>query len=128
MKHLHVACAIIEQAGMVLAAQRSAHMTLPLKWEFPGGKIEAGELMEELGITVRLGEALVPVTHSYEEFTVTLYPYVCSMPEGTLMLHEHQAIAWMEPQNMPELDWAAADLPIIASYLDRSAAPQEQKS
>lgn len=140
MKHLHVACAIIEQAGMVLAAQRSASMTLPLKWEFPGGKIEAGEgpedclrreLMEKLGITIKLGEALAPVIHNYEEFTVTLYPYICSTPEGALTLHEHSAVAWMEPQNMSELDWAAADLPIIASYLARSASAsqtQEYKS
>ena len=66
MRHLRVACAIIERDGRVLAAQRSAAMTLPLKWEFPGGKIEAGEspeeclireLMEELGVTVLVGTA-----------------------------------------------------------------------
>lgn len=126
--HLHVACAIIEQSGMVLAAQRSARMNLPLKWEFPGGKIEAGEtpveclareLLEELEIAVVIGDALTPVSHSYDDFTVTLYPYVCSMNEGTMTLHEHAAIVWVEPQNLPELDWAVADLPIIAEYLAR---------
>ena len=63
IKHFHVVCAIIEQDGLVLATQRSATMTLPLKWEFPGGKLEAGEtpeqalireVCEELGISVAI--------------------------------------------------------------------------
>lgn len=126
MRHLHVACAIIERDGRVLAAQRSATMTLPLKWEFPGGKIEAGEspeeclireLMEELGVTVLLGTALPPATHGYPDFTVTLYPFTCRVAGGTITPHEHHALTWIEPQRMPELDWAAADLPIINTYL-----------
>jgi 8-oxo-dGTP diphosphatase len=126
MRHLHVACAIIEQEGSVLAAQRSATMTLPLKWEFPGGKIEAGEspeeclireLMEELGISVLVGTALSPATHSYPDFTVTLYPFACRLTGGIITLHEHHALIWIKPQQMPELDWAAADLPVISEYL-----------
>ncbi len=125
-RHLHVACAIIEQENMILAAQRSASMSLPLKWEFPGGKIEAGEspadclkreLYEELGITVTIGEALATATHSYDDFTVTLYPFICSKLQGPITLHEHKAIKWTEPLQMQELDWAEADLPIIAAYL-----------
>lgn len=125
-RHLHVACAIIEQENMILAAQRSAGMSLPLKWEFPGGKIEAGEspadclereLYEELGITVTIGEALATATHSYDDFTVTLYPFICSMLQGPIILHEHNAVKWTEPLQMQELDWAEADLPIIAAYL-----------
>lgn len=125
-RHLHVACAIIEQAGMVLAAQRSAGMSLPLKWEFPGGKIEAGEtpadclkreLMEELGIAVSIGAPLPPATHSYDDFTVTLYPFICRMTAGAITLHEHQEVTWIEPRQMLNLDWAAADLPIISSFL-----------
>ena len=125
MRHLHVACAIIEQGGRVLAAQRSATMSLPLKWEFPGGKIEAGEspeeclsreLMEELGVSVLVGAALSPATHGYPDFTVTLYPYTCRLAGGTITLHEHHALTWIEPQRMTELDWAAADLPVISEY------------
>ncbi len=124
--HLHVACAIIEQDGTVLTAQRSATMSLPLKWEFPGGKIEAGEtaeeclireLREELGVSVFIGSALSPATHSYQDFTVTLYPFTCSLTGGTVTMHEHHALKWVEPQQMPELDWAAADLPVISEYL-----------
>lgn len=126
MRHLHVACAIIEQEGMVLAAQRSATMTLPLKWEFPGGKIETGEspeeclireLMEELGVSVLVGAALSPATHGYPDFTVTLYPFTCRLAGGVLTPHEHHALTWIEPQRMQELDWAAADLPVISEYL-----------
>jgi 8-oxo-dGTP diphosphatase len=126
-RHLHVACAIIEREGTVLAAQRSATMTLPLKWEFPGGKIEAGEspeeclnreLMEELGISVLIGTALSPATHSYPDFTVTLYPFTCRLAGGAITAHEHHALQWIEPHRMPELDWAEADRPIIFEYMD----------
>jgi 8-oxo-dGTP diphosphatase len=125
-RHLHVACAIIEKEGKVLAAQRGATMTLPLKWEFPGGKIEAGEspeeclvreLKEELGVTVNIGAALSQATHVYADFTVTLYPYTCRMTGGLLTMHEHHALKWIEPERMPELDWAAADLPVICEYM-----------
>lgn len=125
-RHLHVACAIIEKEGKVLAAQRSQTMTLPLKWEFPGGKIEAGEspeeclsreLREELGVSVRIGAALSPATHCYPDFTVTLYPFTCRVAGGSITMHEHHALQWIEPRRMPELDWAAADLPVIGEYM-----------
>jgi 8-oxo-dGTP diphosphatase len=125
-RHLHVACAIIENNGTVLAAQRSALMSLPLKWEFPGGKIEAcespmecliREVSEELGVSVSVSMALTPTTHNYPDFTVTLYPFTCKLTGGNMTHHEHQAIRWIEPLNMPELDWAAADLPVVFEYL-----------
>lgn len=131
MRHLHVACAIIEQEGKVLAAQRSMAMTLPLKWEFPGGKIEKGEspeeclireLHEELGVSVSICAALSPATHFYPDVTVTLYPFTCRLAGGTITLHEHQALTWLEPQRLAELDWAAADLPVIGEYMAGSAA------
>lgn len=125
-RHLHVACAIIEKEGKILAAQRSAITTLPLKWEFPGGKIEAGEspeeclqreLNEELGVSVHINSAFSPSTHSYPDFTVTLYPFSCRVSEGIITMYEHHSLAWIEPERMSELDWAAADLPVISEYL-----------
>ena len=124
-RHIHVACAIIERDGLVLAALRSASMHLPLKWEFPGGKIEAGEgreeclrreLVEEMGVEIFVGRALTPATHAYGSFTVTLYPYVCSIVSGEIVLHEHSAISWLPASRMQELDWADADYPVIAEY------------
>jgi 8-oxo-dGTP diphosphatase len=127
---LHVACAIIENQGLALAAQRGAEMSLPLKWEFPGGKIKNGEtpeaclhreLKEELGIAVSVLEELSPATHRYPAFTVTLHPFRCAIASGTLTLHEHAAVLWLQPQELLTLDWAEADLPVIDEYLVRGA-------
>lgn len=128
-KHVHVACALIERDGLVLAARRSASMSLPLKWEFPGGKLEAGEtpeeclrreLVEEMGVAVTVGSALPQYTHSYDTFTVTLYPFVCSMERGSITLHEHDAVVWLPPHELQTLDWLEADQPVLEGYLQRS--------
>jgi 8-oxo-dGTP diphosphatase len=101
-------------------------MSLPLKWEFPGGKIDHGEspeeclrreLVEELGIQVNVGKSLPATTHVYPTFSVTLYPFVCSIVSGKIVLHEHSAIVWLPPQKLSTIDWAEADLPVIQSYL-----------
>jgi 8-oxo-dGTP diphosphatase len=126
MKHIHVACAIIEENGKVLATQRSASMSMPLKWEFPGGKIEPGEsaeeclqreVREEIGISVSVVLALPPHTHEYKTLTVTLYPFVCNISSGEIILHEHAALEWLRPKELATLDWAEADLSVIDSYL-----------
>ena len=127
MKHIHVACAIIEREGLVLAAQRSEAMSLPLKWEFPGGKIDPGEssekclqreLVEEMGIRVCIGKNLPTNTHHYSTFSVTLHPFVCAIESGEITLHEHAAIAWLTPEQLQTLEWAEADLPVIEIYLN----------
>ncbi|WP_183355064.1 (deoxy)nucleoside triphosphate pyrophosphohydrolase [Geomonas silvestris] len=124
-RHVHVACAIIERDGLVLSARRKASSNLPLKWEFPGGKLEPGEeleeclrreLIEEMEVEIAVGRPLTPATHSYPNLTVTLYPFVCSITAGEIVLHEHSAITWLPPATMHELDWAEADFPIIAEY------------
>lgn len=130
--HLRVACGIIEKDGLILAAQRGPAMSLSLKWEFPGGKIREGEspedclrreLGEELGIKVAVLEALSPTTHRYPSFTVTLYPMRCAIASGTLIAHEHAALAWLDSGRLGSLDWAAADLPVIAEYVARRSGP-----
>jgi len=126
LKHIHVTCAIIENDGFILAAQRSASMSLPLKWEFPGGKIDHGEtpeeclqreLSEELGIQVCLEKSLPLSTHNYPNFVITLYPFVCTITSGEIVLHEHTAISWLQPTELHSLDWAEADVPVIETYL-----------
>ena len=126
MRHIHVTCAIIERDNLILAAQRSANMSLPLKWEFPGGKIDYGEspeeclrreIVEEMGIQVRVGKSLSATTHNYPTLSVTLHPFVCSIESGEIVLHEHAAIVWLPPEELHNLDWAEADLPVIQSYL-----------
>jgi 8-oxo-dGTP diphosphatase len=126
MKHIQVTCAIINNGGRVLAAQRSASMSLPLKWEFPGGKIDQGEspeeclrreLVEELGIQINVLKRLPATTHQYPTLSVTLHPFVCSIDTGEIILHEHAAITWLPPEKLHTLDWADADIPVIESYL-----------
>ena len=131
LKHLHVTCAIIERDGLVLAAQRSATMSLPLRWEFPGGKIDPGEspeeclareLIEEMGICINLLKSLPATTHHYTLFAITLYPFVCSIKSGEIVLHEHAAVTWLPPDKLFTLDWAEADIPVIKSYLAENEA------
>jgi 8-oxo-dGTP diphosphatase len=102
-------------------------MSMPLKWEFPGGKIQSGEtpedclcreLLEELGVTARVGQALPPSTHRYPDFTITLYPFLCTLESGELTPHEHEEIAWMKPQDLLCLDWADADRPVVNALLE----------
>lgn len=130
-RHIHVACAIIEREGLVLAVRRSQEMIMPLKWEFPGGKIAPGEspeacvrreLVEELGLLVRIERKLPAATHKYSRFTVTLYPFVCSMDGGEMVLHEHSAAVWLAPDELLTLDWAEADIPIIKGLLAQDQA------
>ena len=126
-KHFHVTCAIVENGGLVLAAQRGANMKLPFKWEFPGGKIDEGEspeeclkreMFEEMSIAVDIQKALPRHTHSYPDFTITLYPFICFIESGEIVLHEHAAVNWRPPEKLHELDWAEADLPVLSTYLN----------
>ncbi len=123
--HLQVACAIIERDGLVLAARRSERMSMPRKWEFPGGKIRPGEdpeaclkreLLEEMGIGIAVKRALRPSPHEYPGFSITLHPFVCGISCGSLVLNEHEAVAWLTPEELSSLDWTEADAPVIRAY------------
>lgn len=100
-------------------------MSMPFKWEFPGGKIMDGEspeacltreLVEEMGIDVSVNRPLYSTTYDYPAFTITLFPFVCSIRSGAITLHEHSAIAWLPPGNLSSLDWADADRPVLDAY------------
>ncbi|MCB1225306.1 MAG: (deoxy)nucleoside triphosphate pyrophosphohydrolase [Verrucomicrobiales bacterium] len=123
-----VVCALLEQEGRVLAALRPAGRALAGYWEFPGGKIEPGEsaelalhreLAEELGCQVIVHEPLPPHTHAYAWGSITLHPLRCQLrpdsPAPTAL--EHAALRWVLPVELPSLQWAPADLPVLADYL-----------
>ena len=122
-----VPCAIIERGGKVLAAQRSAGGSLPMKWEFPGGKLEAGEteeeglvreIYEELCVEIRIGERL-PVTDRDDIWrTIRLVPFVCELVSEEIVLTEHEQVLWLTPDKLPDLDWAKADRDVLLDYFN----------
>ena len=123
-----VVCAVIEKAGCVLVAQRPPHKLLPLKWEFPGGKVEPGEdpaaaivreIREELGCTVTLIRALPPFVHQYPAVAISMIPFICALAPGSPEphAHEHVALAWVPPPGLHTYDLAAADWPVVAALL-----------
>lgn len=123
-----VVCAIIEQDGLVLCALRSEQMSLPGKWEFPGGKLEVNELpeealireiKEELNIEIRIIEALPIAEHAYiPEKIIQLIPLRCvTVSDENPTPTEHSELRWMKKDELPQLDWAAADIPIVLNYI-----------
>jgi len=134
-KTIHVSCAIIENRGTVLCVRRSSTMAMPLKWEFPGGKLLddespaaclVREVREELGVIVSIRQPLTPVTHHYPVFTITLYPFICSITEGSVTLHEHAALVWLPPSELSVLDWADADRLVIEEYLKAGRGREDE--
>lgn len=131
-KILDVTCAIIIDGPKVLVTQRSEIMKLPLKWEFPGGKIDssetpeaciARELMEELNITVEIINRLSNSQYDYDNFTVNLIPFVARLAAGELILREHKAFKWATVEELKFLDWAPADIPVLDNFLKSEYAP-----
>ena len=121
---IHVAAAIILQDKSVLVARRSPHKHMGGYWEFPGGKIEdsetpqqalARELLEELGITTRVGEHFLTNEHDYGDTKISLTAYFCSWLAGNLRLADHDAVQWCNSTELLELDLAPADIPIATA-------------
>ncbi len=119
---IEVTCAIIIEQGHILVTQRSESMAHPLKWEFPGGKVEEGEsagscvireIREELGLEIRVDRQLRHIEYSYETYSVRLIPFICSIEKGSIELTEHKAFRWMPQKDLEELDWLEADVDLI---------------
>jgi 8-oxo-dGTP diphosphatase len=128
---VRVTCALLERDGRLLVAQRPAHKSLGLKWEFPGGKIESGEtgaaclareLREELGVDVDIGRAFPPITHDYGDVLIELHAFICQLRSGEPQPHEHIAVRWCTTDEIAALDLAAADVPVLAEYMRRGGA------
>jgi 8-oxo-dGTP diphosphatase len=131
-KRIHVSCAIIERDGHILAARRSDSVSMPGKWEFPGGKMKPREepedcvqreILEELGLAIKILRPLPPYFHEYKDFEILLYPFICT-PVKTksgevkkLTLKDHSEVRWDRPENLTTLDWAEADIPVLEAYI-----------
>jgi 8-oxo-dGTP diphosphatase len=127
---LRVTCAIIVSKGKVLCTQRGANMTLPLQWEFPGGKIEEGEsptecivreIKEEINLDVDVKVQGPAVFHRYQaNRLLELIPFVCVPMDDTLQLREHAQALWCDTAALHGLDWAKADLGILDWWVQNS--------
>ena len=123
------ACALIDPDGRVLIAQRPPGKAMAGLWEFPGGKVEAGEtpeetvireLKEELSITIKEA-CLAPfafASHSYPEFHLLMPLYVCRRWEGMVQPLEAQAIKWVRARDLSSWPMPPADLPLIPMLRD----------
>jgi 8-oxo-dGTP diphosphatase len=122
---IEVVCGVILDAeGRVLACRRSMGRHLGGLWEFPGGKVDAGEmheealqreLEEELGVVVAVGDRLDAVVEwSDGEVSIRLTPFLCHIREGAPAALEHEEIRWCESHELAGLEWAEADIPIVA--------------
>lgn len=123
---INVTCAIILKEELILAVQRSAVMKHPLKWEFPGGKIEAGEsaedcicreLREELHIEVKVLSRLPAVEYHYGEKAIRLIPFEVGLLSENIVLREHSDYQWLQLHELHEPDWLQADVLVIDEYL-----------
>ena len=126
MQQIKVTCAIIMFNKKILVVQRSENMKLPLKWEFPGGKIENGEgeedcirreIKEELNITIDLITRLSPSNYNYPTFSIELIPFVANYLDGEIKLTEHKQYLLLEKEDLARLDWAEADIPVLNEFL-----------
>ncbi len=126
---LVVACALVDADGRVLIAQRPEGKSMAGLWEFPGGKIEAGErpelslireLKEELGIEVKEA-CLAPLTfasHAYPDFHLLMPLFVCRRWEGQPAPREGQMIKWVKPGRLREFPMPPADIPLVPMLID----------
>ena len=126
---LVVACALVDVDRRVMIAQRPEGKSLAGLWEFPGGKLEAGEspeaalireLEEELGISTKTA-CLAPLSfasHSYDNFHLLMPLYVCRKWQGTPQAREHTALKWVRPQKLRDYPMPPADEPLIAALCD----------
>jgi len=129
MNNIEVVAAVIIQDGKVLCVQRPQNdkAYISLKWEFPGGKVELGEnredallreIQEELAAEIHELQYLITVEHSYPDFHLTMHAYTCALKHGEITLREHVDMKWLSTELLHQLDWAAADLPVVESLMD----------
>ena len=116
----------------ILVTQRTAQQPMPLKWEFPGGKMEPGEgpeealrreLHEELGVEVEVGQIYEVLAHAYPSFDLLMLVYPCRLVgEGNPELREVADMAWVKPLEMRAFDILAADAPLVERLIEEGIA------
>ena len=121
MKTINVVAAVIVHDGKVFATQRG-YGEFAGGWEFPGGKVEAGEtpeqalvreIREELETTVSVDSFVYQVEYDYPAFHLSMGCYMCSIVERHLHLLEHSAAKWLGAANLRSVDWLPADIEVV---------------
>ena len=121
MKTIEVVAAIIKDKDTILATRRGYGEFVNM-WEFPGGKVEAGEtseealireIREELSITISVDQFVTTVDYDYPNFHLTMHCFLCTQVNGTLTLNEHNDAKWIHSSELNELNWLPADLEIL---------------
>jgi 8-oxo-dGTP diphosphatase len=124
MKKIEVVAAIIYYGDEILCVQRpeNKYSYISKKFEFPGGKIEDGEtkqealkreILEELGINLSVCDFFLTVIHSYPDFELTMHSFICKVFSKNVRLSEHISLKWLTVEKLNQLNWAAADIPIV---------------
>ena len=121
MKTVNVVAAIIRDGDKVFATQRG-YGEFKDGWEFPGGKVEAGEtpqealkreIEEELNTEIEVGDYLTTIEYDYPAFHLSMKCYWASIIEGKPVLLEHEAAKWLKKEDLYSVDWLPADITII---------------
>lgn len=121
-EQIDVVGAVVVRDDRVLAAQRGPSMALAGHWEFPGGKIEAGEspqqalareLREELLCEIKVGERIETTSHHYDFGTVTLTTFFAMLHSGEPQATEHSELRWIPVTDLRNVRWAPADLAAV---------------
>lgn len=129
MKTVEVVAAIIINENKILCVQRGENKLpyISKKFEFPGGKIEPGEtkeetivreIREELKMNIDVHEDFLTVKHQYPDFFLTMHSLICSCKERNITLTEHLDYKWLDRKELQQLDWAAADVPIVLKLIE----------
>lgn len=124
MKSVEVVAAIIIKDEKILAVQKgkAKYDYVSYKWEFPGGKVEAGEtleqaiareILEELHIRIIPKELIITVEHTYPDFHLIMHCFICQYDRGDIQLTEHIRLEWLDKSKLKALDWAEADKPVV---------------
>lgn len=121
MKRIEVVAAVICCEGKYFATQRG-YGEFKDYWEFPGGKIEAGEsreealkreIREELDTEISVDSFLTTVECDYPDFHLTMHCFLCSVRSGHLVLKEHENAAWLSREELGSVDWLPADVEVV---------------
>jgi 8-oxo-dGTP diphosphatase len=123
-----VVAALIVKDAKVLVCQRTRHQSMPLKWEFPGGKVEPGEdhrdalrreLEEELGIIAEVGPLVTTIQHTYAGGAgFELHFFVVHEFDGEIQNRIFRDVKWAEKADLPSLDFLEADVPLVRQIAD----------